>query len=239
MRQLLIAFCILSLCAVFSPAMAAEEVTFTGKVTRVDLEGGFWGIVAQDGTKYDPMNLAPEFHKDGMAVAVKGVLRNDVMSMRMWGKILEIKKIKALVVPAGPAGPADEADPNMIILIICRDKGSVAWSVDKEGNYNCFYVTRMGRRPSWDIKLMDTQVAEIKKNLESVKWAELKENYPAPQAKAVDGEKAPLEIGYKVVVMVDGKPQTTTIINPGANDSVPEGLTKAVKMIIEMVPKQR
>ncbi len=66
----------------------------TGKVTRVQIEGGFWGILGDDGTKYDPINLPEEYKKDGLPVRFEVKNREDMASFHMWGQIVEIVKIE-------------------------------------------------------------------------------------------------------------------------------------------------
>ncbi len=68
----------------------------TGKVTRVEIEGGFWGIIGNDGIKYDPINLPDEFKKDGQPVRFEAKAREDQMSFHMWGRIVEIVKIEKI-----------------------------------------------------------------------------------------------------------------------------------------------
>jgi hypothetical protein len=67
----------------------------TGTVRHVDLEGGFFGIVADDSTKYDPTELAPAFQKDGLRVKFKARPTN-ATTTRMWGKPVELKSIEVL-----------------------------------------------------------------------------------------------------------------------------------------------
>ncbi|PIY10984.1 MAG: hypothetical protein COZ18_05000 [Flexibacter sp. CG_4_10_14_3_um_filter_32_15] len=68
---------------------------FKGKVVYQDLEGGFWGIVAEDGTEYKPESLAPEFQKEGLKVEVKG---EEAMGFGifMWGTPIQIKECKKI-----------------------------------------------------------------------------------------------------------------------------------------------
>lgn len=44
-------------------ANAGEQKILTGVVKHIELEGGFFGIVGDDGQKYDPVNLPAEFKK--------------------------------------------------------------------------------------------------------------------------------------------------------------------------------
>ena len=66
----------------------------TGKITRVQIEGGFWGILSDDGTKYDPIYLPDEFKIDGLQVKFKVKIRDDLAVFHMWGTIVEIVKIE-------------------------------------------------------------------------------------------------------------------------------------------------
>ena len=70
-----------------------RAVKAKGVVKRIALEGGFWGIVADDGTKYDPRNLPEEFRKDGLRVRFEGRVV-DAVTFHMWGKVIEIAKIE-------------------------------------------------------------------------------------------------------------------------------------------------
>ena len=82
------------------PELGASEgpepediVSGVGVVTYVDLEGGFYGIVVGDSTRYNPLNLDAAFQEDGLRVRFRGVLQTDVMTTQMWGTPLEILEI--------------------------------------------------------------------------------------------------------------------------------------------------
>lgn len=83
-----------------TPAMSkpipadASLITATGTVRFQDLEGGFWGIVADDGRKFDPIELDEKFHKDGLRVVFEAVPDTDRMSTRMWGSLVVLQKIE-------------------------------------------------------------------------------------------------------------------------------------------------
>jgi hypothetical protein len=62
-------------------------------VIYMDLEGGFYAIDADDGNKYDPLNLPQAFRKEGLRVKVSAQHQTDVMSMHMYGTIIQILKI--------------------------------------------------------------------------------------------------------------------------------------------------
>jgi len=69
-------------------------VKANGTVIYIELEGGFFGIIADDGSKYKPINLTESFQKDGLKVRFEGKLNTELMGIYMWGKLIEITKIK-------------------------------------------------------------------------------------------------------------------------------------------------
>lgn len=95
--RLIVAVSLLAvLCSLAPIVVSADggpaEVNFRGTVKYINLEGGFWGILAEDGKKYDPVNLADEYKKDGLTVQVAAKVRNSY-SIHMWGTIIEITAI--------------------------------------------------------------------------------------------------------------------------------------------------
>ena len=71
-----------------------DEVSGTGTVSFVHLEGGFWAIRGDNSRVYDPMNLPSEFQQENLAVRFSGKVRRDIMSVHMVGDIIEITSIK-------------------------------------------------------------------------------------------------------------------------------------------------
>ena len=76
-------------------AQAEEPATFTfrGEVKHLTIEGGFWGIVAEDGQRYDPGKLPREFEQAGRKVRVVARRTPDQISYRQWGQLIEIVEI--------------------------------------------------------------------------------------------------------------------------------------------------
>lgn len=68
----------------------------TGTVRYVSIEGGFFGIVADNGKGYDPVNLPREYAKDGLRIAFQAVPIEGGVSIHMWGTIVRIVKITKL-----------------------------------------------------------------------------------------------------------------------------------------------
>lgn len=70
-----------------------DEFDATGTVTYIDLEGGFFGIVTGDHESYLPLNLPPEFERDGIKVSFTAVKEPDVITIQMWGTPVRILSI--------------------------------------------------------------------------------------------------------------------------------------------------
>ena len=71
--------------------------TGTGTVRYIDLEGGFYGIIGDDGKKYLPIDLDQQYKTDGLKVRFRFKARRDVMTITMWGipvEVLVIDKIE-------------------------------------------------------------------------------------------------------------------------------------------------
>ena len=72
-----------------------------GTVKHVSLEGGFYGIVGDDGRNYDPLNLPQEFQIDGLRVrftAERGhvIMKDGIATFHMWGYIVRLAHIEKL-----------------------------------------------------------------------------------------------------------------------------------------------
>ena len=71
----------------------ADTFTIVGTVVHKNLEGGFFAIDGDDGSKYNPMGLPEDFQKNGLKVEVVARLKTDAMSIHMYGSIIEIVDI--------------------------------------------------------------------------------------------------------------------------------------------------
>jgi len=72
-------------------------VPFTGRVVRIELEGGFWAIITDEGKKLDcavPQSL--RFHNQKVTGAYQ--VNPDIASFRMWGEVVKLHSLK----PLGP-----------------------------------------------------------------------------------------------------------------------------------------
>lgn len=93
---------LLCLIAAPSPALSGGNTvrenltTVTGTITYIDLEGGYYGIIADSGERYFPLNLEQQYKTDKTRVRIEGSIRRDVLTSTMWGVPLEIRKIERL-----------------------------------------------------------------------------------------------------------------------------------------------
>ncbi|MFQ5570137.1 MAG: hypothetical protein ACE5G0_10720 [Rhodothermales bacterium] len=71
-----------------------DTISGIGTITYQDLEGGFYGLVAEDGRQYYPLNLAEDFQQDSLHVHFRTRRRTDVVSIIMWGEIIEILEMR-------------------------------------------------------------------------------------------------------------------------------------------------
>ena len=73
-----------------------RHVEIVGTVKYIGLEGGFFGVIGDDGTRYDPINLPASFAVDGLRVKAQIQLRPDSMGIHMWGEMVEIIQIEGV-----------------------------------------------------------------------------------------------------------------------------------------------
>jgi len=84
------------------PASMAEPVTTPatifeghGQVIYVSVEGGFYGVLGDDGQKYLPLVLPDPFQQAALRVKFTARLLNRSKGFRMWGQAIEILGITA------------------------------------------------------------------------------------------------------------------------------------------------
>ena len=77
-----------------APAAVDQSISILGTIQYVELEGGFFGIVTEEGAKYFPQYLAPDFKVDGLPVRVDAMLEEQVIGIQMWGVPIRILSIR-------------------------------------------------------------------------------------------------------------------------------------------------
>ncbi|WP_406661804.1 protease inhibitor I42 family protein [Methanolobus sp. ZRKC3] len=73
-----------------------ELIHAKGTVTFVELEGGFYGIISDETTSYDPINLDDTLMEDGLELEFTAYPRDDLMSFHMWGRLIEIRSVEII-----------------------------------------------------------------------------------------------------------------------------------------------
>lgn len=86
------------------PVGSLEEVSGTGTIYYIDLEGGFYGILSDDGVQYQPVNLSPGMQVDGLRVQFSGQFVEDSATIAMWGIPITISEASVIadIVPGEP-----------------------------------------------------------------------------------------------------------------------------------------
>jgi hypothetical protein len=79
--------------SIFDPIK--ESFSFNGKITYLSFEGGFYGIISEDGERYDPINLPDEYQKEDLNVQVFAMVDHG-QSFHMWGTMIKIYSIKKI-----------------------------------------------------------------------------------------------------------------------------------------------
>jgi inhibitor of cysteine peptidase len=73
-----------------------QIISAEGTIVYQEFEGGFFGIITDNDYKYNPFNLPVNFKRDGLRIRFEGKLKTDLVSIHMWGKLLEITGINEL-----------------------------------------------------------------------------------------------------------------------------------------------
>jgi hypothetical protein len=131
---------------------SAKTVSTQGTVVYVPLEGGFYGIVGDDGSHWDPDNLSDEFATDSLRVSFDGMI-TDHPTYHMWGRSVEITAMKPIgkspVVNLEPfralARNADCADRTNRLFLI--DRKLVFWNREASCADAAYTRTLFGRTP--------------------------------------------------------------------------------------------
>ncbi len=69
-----------------------------GTITSINLEGGSFGIVGDDGKDYLPLNLDKQYEQDGLRVAFEYEPVKDVATIQMWGETVNLTFIESIPV---------------------------------------------------------------------------------------------------------------------------------------------
>jgi len=85
------------------------ELPISGTVRHLRIEGGLFVIDAEDGARYNPLNLPAAFRVDGKQIEAVGRRRDDAVSIGMVGPIVELIRIRERRA-GNPSGPLPGGD---------------------------------------------------------------------------------------------------------------------------------
>lgn len=70
--------------------------TYRGKVTKNDLEGGFWELACDNGSKYQLRGGDDGLRVEGQSVEIEGKVDQQAFGIGMTGAYLDVQSWKAL-----------------------------------------------------------------------------------------------------------------------------------------------
>ncbi len=70
------------------------EIEHVGTITFVNSDGGFWGIVTEDSTRFRPTNLPAEFEQEGMVVEIEGYVLDEEREEGEWGIPIRLTEVE-------------------------------------------------------------------------------------------------------------------------------------------------
>ncbi|MFV0597034.1 hypothetical protein [Shewanella sp.] len=79
-----------------SISQQGEGVMLQGTVRYMNLEGGFWGIIADNGQNILPKNLPQEYRKDGLRLSFTAQEITGMMTIQQWGTLSSLTEIKVI-----------------------------------------------------------------------------------------------------------------------------------------------
>lgn len=74
----------------------ANMMTMKGQIVYQTMEGGFYSFIANDGSKYTPMQLPKTHQRHGLIVEIQAQELFDVMTTMQFGKVIKILKVSVL-----------------------------------------------------------------------------------------------------------------------------------------------
>lgn len=68
----------------------------SGQVVFRDKDGGFYGILTDNGAQLEPINLDARFKTDGARITIKGKLDSSRLGSHSWGNPVEIVNVRGM-----------------------------------------------------------------------------------------------------------------------------------------------
>lgn len=73
-----------------------NTIHLTGHVEYLNIQGGFFGIIGDDGQKYQPTNLPPKVRTNGLPIKFNATINDNIVSSFMWGTIVDVSDVAPL-----------------------------------------------------------------------------------------------------------------------------------------------
>lgn len=73
-----------------------KPATITGQVVFRDKDGGFYGILTDNGAQLEPINLDGRFKTDGARVTIEGKLDSSRLGNHGWGNPVEVFEVRGM-----------------------------------------------------------------------------------------------------------------------------------------------
>jgi len=83
------------------PTPPVTTFHLTGQVYYGNTGGGFYGIIGDDGIKYQPTNLPRKFKKEGLSLKFDAKTKSTMVSAFQWGTMVELSNISELTTELG------------------------------------------------------------------------------------------------------------------------------------------
>ncbi len=80
--------------SVLAAPAPGETISGTGTIEFQEIEGGFYGLIMDDGTKLLPVNLTDEFKINGTYVYIEATATQNQESIYMWGTLVQLDSIE-------------------------------------------------------------------------------------------------------------------------------------------------
>ncbi len=71
-------------------------ITVIGEIERRGFGTGAWALIAEDGTTYELLDCPRDLREVGLQIKAQGTLNDDVMTLAMIGKVLNVSSFEIL-----------------------------------------------------------------------------------------------------------------------------------------------
>lgn len=87
----MVAVMLIIMVGITGTASSSEKVkNIEGTIVYINAEGGFLGILGDDGKRYDPIYLPLELRRPGLRVKFSLMILEGHIGLRMWGTMVSI-----------------------------------------------------------------------------------------------------------------------------------------------------